>query len=80
MLVIKMRAQTELVARKLLYKKLEAIDGELKTIISKYYQTVAMLLPTEKPTKKDIMAFGSNETTVSLDVLRKRLKNVRSYS
>jgi hypothetical protein len=73
-----MHIQTQLMLRKKTYKKLEDIDEELKNLVSNYYKTLATLLPTAKPTRREIKAIASHEGTVSLDSVRKRLKHVRS--
>jgi hypothetical protein len=75
-----MQIQTQLILKRKLYQKLEMIDIELKTLTNDYYKTIAMLLPTEKPTKRELKAINSNEELISLDVLKKRLKYVHSQS
>ena len=72
-----MRTETELVLRRRVYRKLDRIDSELKSLITSYYQTVALLLPVERPTKRDIAAINKNAPLTSLEAIKKRLNNVR---
>jgi hypothetical protein len=61
-----------------IYERLEIINKNFENLVRAHYMLISMLIPTTKPTKREMKIFKEREKepTVSLREIEKRLGNV----